>query len=68
LTRDEAKELVERAGGKVAGNVSKKTSYVVAGADPGSKYDRALELGVPVLDEQQLTEMTGGAHRRPPPG
>jgi DNA ligase (NAD+) len=68
LTRAEAKELVERAGGKVAGSVSKKTSYVVAGADPGSKYDRAMELGVPVLDEQELIEMTGGAHRRRPPG
>ena len=63
LTRDEAKELIERSGGKVAGSVSKKTSYVVAGADPGSKFDRATELGVPVLDEQQLIAMTKGAGR-----
>ena len=65
MTREEAKDLVERAGGKVAGSVSKKTSYVVAGADPGSKFDRAMELGVPVLDEQQLIEITGRRHRRP---
>ena len=63
LTREEAKELIERSGGKVAGSVSKKTSYVVAGADPGSKFDRATELGVPVLDEQQLIAMTDGAGR-----
>jgi DNA ligase (NAD+) len=63
LTRDEAKERIERSGGKVTGSVSKKTSYVVAGADPGSKFDRATELGVPVLDEQQLIAMTKGADR-----
>src|SRR5437773_3175768 len=54
LSRDEAKDLIERGGGKVAGSVSKKTSYVVAGADPGSKLARAEELQVPVLDEQQF--------------
>jgi DNA ligase (NAD+) len=59
LTRDEAKELIERSGGKVAGSVSKKTSYVVAGADPGSKFDRATELGVPVLDEKGLKALAG---------
>jgi DNA ligase (NAD+) len=57
LSRDEAKELIERHGGKVAGSVSKKTHYVVAGAEPGSKRDRADELGVPVLDEKQLREL-----------
>ena len=58
LSRDEAKDLVERAGGKVSGSVSKKTSYVVAGSDPGSKLARAEELGVPVIDEQRLRKLT----------
>jgi DNA ligase (NAD+) len=53
-TRDEAAEAVQRQGGKVAGSVSKKTDFVVAGANPGSKYDRALTLGIPVLDEAGL--------------
>ncbi len=57
LSRDDAKALIEEHDGKVAGSVSKKTTYVVAGADPGSKLDQAIELGVPVLDEQQLTAM-----------
>ncbi len=61
LSRDEAKELIERHGGKVAGSVSKKTHYVVAGAEPGSKLDRAGELGVPVIDEDQLKELLHGA-------
>ena len=51
LSRDDAKELLEAAGAKVAGSVSKKTSYVVAGVEAGSKLDKALALGVPVLDE-----------------
>ena len=59
LTRDEAKDLIESLGGKVAGSVSKKTSYVVAGADPGSKLDRAAELGVPIIDEQELRKLVG---------
>jgi len=53
-TRDEAKKLIEDAGGKVAGSVSKKTDYVVAGADAGSKLDKAKELGVVVVDEKGL--------------
>lgn len=63
LSRDEAKDLLEAAGAKVAGSVSKKTSYVVAGAEAGSKLDKAQELGVPVLDEDGLRRLlaTGAA-------
>jgi DNA ligase (NAD+) len=54
LSRDEAKKMIEDAGGKVSGSVSKKTDYVVAGADPGSKLDKARELKVAVIDEDAL--------------
>ncbi|MDM4765063.1 NAD-dependent DNA ligase LigA [Pelomonas sp. SE-A7] len=57
LSRDEAKDLIEAAGGKVSGSVSKKTHYVIAGAEAGSKLDKAQELGVTVLDEQGLREL-----------
>jgi DNA ligase (NAD+) len=60
LSREQAKALVEEHGGKVAGSVSKKTHYVVAGTDPGSKLDRAVELGVPVLDERRFKELIEG--------
>ncbi|TWF78896.1 DNA ligase (NAD+) [Pseudonocardia hierapolitana] len=51
FSRDEAKEAIAARGGRAAGSVSKKTAFVVAGESPGSKYDKALELGVPILDE-----------------
>jgi DNA ligase (NAD+) len=54
LAREEAKARIEAAGGKVTGSVSKKTDYVVAGSDPGSKLDKASSLGVPVIDEPEL--------------
>ena len=57
LSREEAKEKIEAAGGKVSGSVSKKTSYVVAGEEAGSKLDKARELNVPVLDEAGLIRL-----------
>ena len=57
LTRDEAKDMLEAAGAKVAGSVSKKTDYVVAGAEAGSKLEKARELGVTVLDEDGLRQL-----------
>ena len=61
LSRDQAKDLLEAAGAKVAGSVSKKTDYVVAGAEAGSKLAKAMELGVAVLEEAQMRLMlTGG--------
>ncbi len=59
FTRDEAKKMIEDAGGKVTGSVTKKTDYVVAGSDAGSKLGKARELGVAVIDEKQMEELVG---------
>ena len=63
LSREEAKEKIEAAGGKTAGSVSKKTSYVVAGEEAGSKLDKAQELRIPVIDEAELVKMLGAKPR-----
>jgi DNA ligase (NAD+) len=57
FSRDDAKEAIVARGGKAASSVSKKTAYVVAGDSPGSKYDKAVELGVPILDEDGFRQL-----------
>jgi DNA ligase (NAD+) len=59
MTRDEARELIESNGGRVTGSVSKKTDFVLAGADPGSKLDKANQLEVKVIDEAEFKKMLG---------
>ena len=59
MTRDEAADLIKKAGGKVSGSVSKKTSYVVAGEAAGSKLTKAQSLGVKIISEEELLAMLG---------
>jgi len=66
FSRDEAKEAIIVRGGKAAGSVSKKTSFVVAGDAPGSKYDKAVELGVPILDEDGFRALLADGPPEPP--
>jgi DNA ligase (NAD+) len=56
-TREESEAIVQQHGGKVSGSVSNKTNYVVVGTDPGSKYDKAKELGVTILNESQFERL-----------
>ncbi|WP_157576385.1 NAD-dependent DNA ligase LigA [Mycobacterium sp. GA-2829] len=65
FSRDEAKEAIIARGGKAAGSVSKKTAYVVAGDAPGSKYDKAIELGVPVLNEDGFRALLENGPQEP---
>jgi DNA ligase (NAD+) len=60
-SRDEAQALIEDAGGKASGSASKKTNYVIAGEEAGSKLEKACTLGLPVLDEAGLRELLGAA-------
>jgi DNA ligase (NAD+) len=68
FTRDEAAEAVRAAGGKVSSSVSKKTNFVVAGENAGSKYDKAIELGVPVLDEDGFRALIASGPEAVSPG
>ncbi|MEO8991747.1 MAG: NAD-dependent DNA ligase LigA [Nitrosospira sp.] len=61
LTREDARERIEAVGGRVTGSVSVKTDYVVTGTDPGRKYDKAVELGITILDEEGLLKLLRGS-------
>ena len=57
MTREEASEKIDALGGHVTGSVSKKTDYVLAGSEPGSKFDKAKELGLKIIDEAEFRKM-----------
>jgi DNA ligase (NAD+) len=59
FTRDEAKDMIRKAGGDISSSVSKKTDYVLVGENPGSKYDKAKELGVKIIDENEFKRLVG---------
>ena len=61
LSRDEAARLAQQAGARVSSSVSKKTDFVVAGENPGSKFDQAVKLGVEIVDEQEFLRRLGRA-------
>ncbi|MGB9802226.1 NAD-dependent DNA ligase LigA, partial [Desulfofundulus sp.] len=67
FTRQEAQKLIESLGGRVSSSVSRKTDYVVVGEDPGSKYDRALALGIPILREEDFRRLVEQSKLQPPP-
>mgnify|MGYP000489148386 FL=1 len=56
-TRNELKDIIEKMGGKVSGSVSKNTDYVIVGENPGSKYEKAVELGIEIIDEERLLRL-----------
>lgn len=60
FTRDEAKQIIEDNGGTVTGTVSSKTNYVVAGEKAGSKYDKAVSLGITILNEEEFKNLING--------
>ncbi|MGB2783655.1 MAG: BRCT domain-containing protein, partial [Atribacterota bacterium] len=59
FSRTQAKEIINKLGGRITGSVSKKTDYVVTGEDPGSKFQNALELGVTIINEEEFKKITG---------
>jgi DNA ligase (NAD+) len=59
LTREQAKQRLQKLGAKVSSSVSKKTTAVIAGEDPGSKYEKAVALGVPIIGEDELMDLIG---------
>jgi DNA ligase (NAD+) len=59
MSREEATKAAQEAGARVASSVSKKTDFVVAGTDPGTKYDKAVSLGVEIVDEQEFLNRLG---------